>query len=93
MNLYGFGLIRITCDVSLVYISTKFNGYEIIILLFLRKVNWTKVRFVTVSVIVFVGNDVEQVVQSGRKILIVWDEHSYIVLCFVKGMYASETLL
>ena len=93
VNLYDFGLVRIICDASLVYTSTKFNGYEIIILLFLRQVNWTKVRFVTVSVTVCVGRDVEQVLQSGRTILIVLDKISYIVLCFVRGIYASETVL
>jgi hypothetical protein len=44
----------------------------------------SKFRFVIDSVIMFVGNDVEQVVQSVGTILIVLDKFSYIVLCFAE---------
>jgi len=53
----------------------------------------SKVRFVIVNIIVFVGHDVEQVVQSVGTMLIVLDKSSYIILCIVRGMYASETVL
>ena len=62
IKLYYLGLFRIDCDVSSVYTLSRLIDNEIVILLFMRQVNWIRSQFVIVILIVFVVHDVEQVV-------------------------------